>query len=84
MTREEIDDVVVAIMINDGPDHHCDGHEVISDFICALLEGRDNEWIQCYNDENARKVAQTAYNKLPEKLAKMTGFFNDLNNKINR
>jgi hypothetical protein len=38
MTREEIDCRIVAIMIEDGPDGHCDGHEVITDFVMSLVD----------------------------------------------
>ncbi len=38
MLRNEIDEVVCQIMIHDGPDRHVDGHEIITDFILALLE----------------------------------------------
>ena len=46
--EEEIDDIVVDIMINDGPDQHCDGHEVIPSFILAVKNGNDFEWRDKY------------------------------------
>jgi len=49
MTREEIDSMVITILIDDGPDGHCDGHETITDFIIALLEHRSEEWIENYD-----------------------------------
>jgi hypothetical protein len=48
MERDEIDDVICQIMIIDGPDRHVDGHDVITDFIVALQEGREYEWKQKY------------------------------------
>ncbi len=33
-------------MIKDGPDGHCDGHEVITDFVMALLENNVNKWLK--------------------------------------
>ncbi len=44
MTEDEIDDVVCDILKNDGPDGHVDGHEVLTDFIVALLDGRGEVW----------------------------------------
>ena len=44
MTTEEIDDLVADIMIEDGPDGHCDGHEIITAFIVELLNGKGKEW----------------------------------------
>ncbi len=49
MNTEEIDDLVVDIMIEDGPDGHCDGHEIITDFIVALLAGKGKEWKENYH-----------------------------------
>lgn len=63
MTREEIDDVVVAIMINDGPDGHCDGHAVITDFICSLMEGKGVNWVSDYNIQQAEEAAHSALGK---------------------
>lgn len=44
MEKEEIDDIVCQIMINDGPDRHIDGHELITGFILAVQQGRGAEW----------------------------------------
>ncbi len=44
MTEDEIDDVVCDILKKDGPDGHVDGHEVLTDFIVALLDGRGEVW----------------------------------------
>lgn len=52
MTKEEIDNVVCKIMTIDGPDRHVDGHDVITDFIVALLEGREYDWKKKYWSEN--------------------------------
>lgn len=51
MTREEIDDIVQHIMINDGPDMHIDGHDVITDFIMAFENGTEQEWANKYMEE---------------------------------
>jgi hypothetical protein len=46
--REWIDDVVCEIMKNDGPDGHIDGHEAITAFIVALLNGEGLDWHSKY------------------------------------
>lgn len=48
MTTEEIDDLIVDIMIEDGPDGHCDGHEIITAFIVELLNGKGKDWADEY------------------------------------
>jgi hypothetical protein len=73
MTSEEIDDIVVAIMINDGPDGHCDGHEIITAFICALLEGSGNKWLLNYNSRNAEYVTKKSL--LAEELARFSRLY---------
>jgi hypothetical protein len=56
MDRERIDEVVCEIMRHDGPDRHVDGHEVITDFIVAAIEGRGERWAETYaNYLEARK-----------------------------
>lgn len=50
MTKEDIDEVVIDIMINFGPDGHCDGHEIITEFIIAITEGRAQEWVDNYKN----------------------------------
>ena len=52
MNYEEIEETIADIMINDGPDGHCDGSDVIARFVVALLEGRGKEWIEGYNSSN--------------------------------
>ena len=52
MTKDEIDDAVCEIMMNDGPDRHVDGHEVLTDFIMALLSGNGEAWIKEYLEED--------------------------------
>lgn len=51
MTREEIDNVVCNIMIEDGPDRHIDGHGVITDFILSLLKDEGDSWKNKYYSE---------------------------------
>ena len=48
MNKEQIENIISDIMINDGPDGHCDGHEIITDFIVALLAGKGEEWKEKY------------------------------------
>lgn len=53
MERDEIDGVIRTIMYYDGPDRHVDGHDKITDFIMALLEGDGYQWVSKYfNDRN--------------------------------
>ena len=48
MDQKVIDNVICEIMHYDGPDRHVDGHEVITDFIMALLNGQGEEWEEKY------------------------------------
>jgi hypothetical protein len=48
MTVEEINNIVADILINDGPDGHCDGSLVIAEFIHALLNGGGKAWAEKY------------------------------------
>jgi hypothetical protein len=50
MDREEIDAVICKIMHHDGPDMHVDGHEVITDFVMALLKKRGEGWAAEYDN----------------------------------
>lgn len=52
MKKEQIEYVVDQIMINDGPDGHCDGSDIITNFVMALLEGKEKEWVEKYNNKN--------------------------------
>ncbi len=51
MKIEEIDDVICDILMNDGPDGHVDGHEAITRFIDALLNGKGYDWSIKYREE---------------------------------
>lgn len=51
MDKDEIDSVIVNIMIEDGPDGHCDGHGIITDFIIAVKEGKEYEWKENYQKD---------------------------------
>lgn len=69
--RQQINDVVEAIMINDGPDRHTDGSDVITDYICALLKGEDERWKREYNLEKLKqyekdKDADSTFCRYPE------------------
>lgn len=74
MTREEIDDVVFDIMRTDGPDGHVDGHDIITDFIMAVVEGKGKEWAEYYNSEELAKKRNEdqdeSWRKMPETLRK--------------
>lgn len=48
MDKEQIENVVQHIMIEDDPDRHCDGYDVITDFIMSLLENKGNDWKEKY------------------------------------
>ena len=50
-TRERINDIINNIMIEDGPDRHYDGSNVITDFVVSILEGNDYEWWEQYKKE---------------------------------
>lgn len=52
MGRSEIETVVCHILRTDGPDRHVDGYDVISDFIFALQQGDEYEWISKYYEKN--------------------------------
>lgn len=55
MERKSIDDAIKSIMMMDGPDRHVDGHEVITDFVVALLNGRGESWIAAYKQDADRQ-----------------------------
>lgn len=46
--KDDIDSIVKDILISDGPDGHCDGSEIITDFIEALIEGKEKDWLRQY------------------------------------
>lgn len=48
MDRNQIDDIICQILYHDGPDGHVDGHDVITDFICALQKDQECEWRDRY------------------------------------
>ena len=41
--HDRIDEVVIRIMMNDGPDGHIDGHHIITMFICDLLKSYESD-----------------------------------------
>ena len=61
MTEDEIADVVIEIMLRDGPDGHIDGHDVITSFVMAVLSGRGAEWYASY-----LKIGRKALNENPQ------------------
>ncbi len=53
--KEWIEEVVCEIMVNDGPDRHTDGSDVIVDFIEALLNGDEDVWVFAYKERCEEK-----------------------------
>jgi len=37
-TKEDLDDLIVDMMCEIGPDGHCDGHEIMTDVIWSLMK----------------------------------------------
>jgi hypothetical protein len=73
MDRDRINDIIDTIMINDGPDGHCDGSGLITSFILALLEGRGEEWFKKYKntpDEPKSALTKQGAAKLEKLIAK--------------
>ena len=56
MDREWIDNVVCEIMFHDGPDRHIDGHDLITDFIEAIINGEGSDWAEAYAAKYAGKT----------------------------
>lgn len=54
MTKKEIENIIIDIMLNDGPDGHCDGSDIIAGFVKALLDGKGEEWCNEYFKHNPR------------------------------
>lgn len=52
MNKETILNVIAEILINDGPDGHSDGADVLADFTLALLSGpaAAHAWVEAYTD----------------------------------
>ena len=51
MSKEEIESLVMDILIEDGPDGHTDGSNVIADFIVELLNGKGKDWALKYRND---------------------------------
>ena len=51
MSKEEIEDLVMDILIEDGPDGHTDGSNVITDFIIELVNEKGKEWALKYRND---------------------------------
>lgn len=66
MERERIDEIVCDIMRADGPDRHTDGHEVLTDFIVALLRGNGEEWRASYRSKREIMDADPEFLELQE------------------
>ena len=59
--KEWIEEQICEIMCNDGPDGHSDGSDIITDFIEALLNGKEEEWVSNYRfkcEEEERKYQE--------------------------
>jgi hypothetical protein len=52
MNKEEIEEIIADILIEDGPDGHTDGSNVITDFIVELLNKKGKEWALKYRNDN--------------------------------
>lgn len=50
--KNNIDNIICDILINDGPDGHTDGSEIITNFIESILDGNSEEWIKNYFSKN--------------------------------
>jgi hypothetical protein len=48
MTKDEIEDAIIDILIEDGSDRHSDGSDVITSFIQSLLGSTGKDWIKTY------------------------------------
>lgn len=66
--KEWIEEQVCDIMYNDGPDRHTDGADVIADFIEALLNGKEDEWVAAY------KIKCEEKDKLRQKLVVIANY----------
>lgn len=62
MTIKEIDDLIIEILVNDGPDGHIDGHEIITAFVVELLKGNGKDWSNKY-----RKNKKQPWQQIGEK-----------------
>lgn len=52
--RNLIENVILDIMVNDGPDRRCDGADVLADFFEAYIDGKQNEWLDKYFSNKQR------------------------------
>lgn len=43
---EKIDDKIVEILIEHGPDGHCDGHEILTEYVVNLLKQTRQETLR--------------------------------------
>lgn len=54
MTEEQIeiiDDSICRILIEHGPDGHCDGHEYLTPYICQLLSAERERCAKIADDD---------------------------------
>lgn len=56
MTIKEIDDLIIEILVNDGPDGHIDGHEIITAFVVELLKGNGKDWSNKYRKNKLEQI----------------------------
>lgn len=42
--KQRIENVIMDIMVNDGPDRHTDGSDILADFIESILDGTEDDW----------------------------------------
>lgn len=55
MDKSEIENVVIQILYKDGPDGHCDGYKIITDFVLAVRNRDEYSWKEKYYKKNKIK-----------------------------
>jgi hypothetical protein len=55
LTKEDIEGIIMDIMVNDGPDGHTDGSELITEFIMCLMAGKKDEWLNRYYSKRDKR-----------------------------
>ncbi len=52
--KDKIAGIVADILVNDGPDGHINGSDIIADYIASVIEGKETEWLEKYFSNNPR------------------------------
>lgn len=71
MEREQIQTMIEEIMVKDGPDGHTDGSGVITDFICALMDGKGIDWCKDYLNDQPTMQSNPFSKETTEKFLKL-------------